>query len=216
MTTAAPLPVVTTDGVALEAEWIPPGPEARMAVLLCHPHPQYGGSMRAQLVGDLFRGLTGVAVARFNFRGVERSEGVWSDGHGERLDVVAAADAVDAAVRVELGRPLPILMVGWSFGADLALTVRDGRVVGWVAVAPPLHWTDHLDALGADARPKRIVVGARDDLVSPEVLRDATRTWRSTTVTEVPGADHFFVGATGPVVDLVNAVVAEPDRSPRS
>ena len=58
-------------------------------MVLCHPHPQHGGTMRSIVIGALFGALphVGVTCLRFNFRGVERSEDAYDDGHGEQLDV---------------------------------------------------------------------------------------------------------------------------------
>ena len=74
----------TGDGVVLEAEWSarqhPDG--ARAAAVLCHPHPQYGGTMRSIVISELYSALPklGFACLRFNFRGVEQSEGTYTEG----------------------------------------------------------------------------------------------------------------------------------------
>src|SRR5262245_18831713 len=55
----------------------PDDQEPRLAAVLCHPHPLYGGTMHNKVVYRTARGLrrAGVVVLRFNFRGVGRSEG---------------------------------------------------------------------------------------------------------------------------------------------
>ena len=55
------------------------------AALVCHPHPQHGGTMHNKVVYRVARGLrsTGAVVLRFNYRGVNLSEGVYDDGEGE-------------------------------------------------------------------------------------------------------------------------------------
>jgi uncharacterized protein len=102
-----PLTLTTDDGVALEAELdVPDG--ATTVVVLAHPHPLYGGSMRTGVPDALFRALPteGVGALRFNFRGVEGSAGTHDKGGAERLDVAAAVAAV----------ALPVVVCGWSFG----------------------------------------------------------------------------------------------------
>src|SRR3954470_8084317 len=106
----------TSDGIDLEAEWSVPD-ESAAAVVLCHPHPQYGGTMRSIVISALFEGLPrlGYGCLRFNFRGVEHSAGAWDEGRSELFDVHAAvAAAREAGVD-------PLILVGWSFGGDMAL-----------------------------------------------------------------------------------------------
>jgi len=190
----------SADGTSLEGEMVV-APEARAAAVLCHPHPQYGGSMRAGLIGDLFRALPaqGVTTLRFNFRGVERSDGAWDEGRAERSDASAAVDTLDAAIPASL----PLLLAGWSFGGDMALSVHHPRVAGWCVIAPPLHFAGALDVIGADPKPKHVILGERDDVVSAERAVDLTASWRSTTLEVIPGATHFFLGRSAEVAAAV-------------
>jgi alpha/beta superfamily hydrolase len=190
----------SADGTGLEGE-LAVAPEARAAAVLCHPHPQYGGSMRAGLIGDLFRALPaqGITTLRFNFRGVERSDGAWDEGRAERSDANAAVVALDAAVPASL----PVVLAGWSFGGDMALSVHHPRVAGWCVIAPPLHYAGALDAIGADPRPKHVILGEHDDVVSAERALDLTASWRTTTLEVIPGATHFFLGRSAEVTTAV-------------
>src|ERR1700674_3371053 len=65
---------------------------ARMAVLVCHPHPQHGGTMHNKVVYRIARGVrrAGAVVLRFNYRGVNLSEGQYDRGVGEVEDARAA------------------------------------------------------------------------------------------------------------------------------
>jgi alpha/beta superfamily hydrolase len=190
----------SADGTALDGE-IATAHHPFAAVVLCHPHPQYGGSMRAGIIGDLFRALPaqGLTTVRFNFRGVERSEGAWDEGRGERDDAVAAVDTLAAAVPASL----PLLLVGWSFGADMALSVHHDRVAGWCAIAPPLHFATGLAEIGVDPRPKHLILGERDDVVSADRVGEGTAGWEATSRETIPGATHFFIGRSGEVVAAV-------------
>jgi hypothetical protein len=196
------------DGVVLEAEYAPAasGVTRGVPVVLCHPHPQYGGTMRSLLLGPLFAALpaAGHACVRFNFRGVEGSAGSYTGGDAEPLDVVAALDELLAR---EGGRG-PAALAGWSFGADMALAVTDARVAAWVAIAAPLRFGDRLGELAVDPRPKHFVLGEHDEVrPAREVMADVVD-WSNTTVEVVPGASHFFVGRTDRVVDAVVAFLA--------
>ena len=203
-----PLQVLTLDsgdGVSLEAERaIPEGP-SRASVVLCHPHPQYGGTMRSIVIGALFDALpaAGCTALRFNFRGVERSTGTHDEGRGELLDVQTAVAAADAARE----HREPIVLAGWSFGADMTLATHDDRLAAWIGIAPPLRFRTDFDAVAHDVRPKLLVLGEHDEFREPASVVDATAGWRATEVEVIAGASHFFVGRTDRVVDAVRAFV---------
>ena len=199
------LHLVTGDGVALEAESVVPE-GARAAVVLAHPHPLHGGSMRSLVTSELFRALPGhgLAVLRFNFRGVGDSEGDHGAGVDERLDIEAGLDHL-----ARLAPGLPLVVAGWSFGADVALTVADARLAGWFLIAPPIRIVS-LDAMVAahDPRPKLLAVPEHDEFRPPASAREVTADWVNTRIEVVAGADHFFAGRTGKVADLLVAWVA--------
>jgi alpha/beta superfamily hydrolase len=187
----------TSDGLALEGELAVPD-EPWAAAVLAHPHPQYGGSMRSIVIGALFAALpdAGVATLRFNFRGVEGSDGAFDDGRGERHDVVAALDVLHP-----ITEGLPLVLAGWSFGADTSLAVDDERVTAWFAVAPPLRRESDYPA-ATDPRPKLVVAPEHDQFRSPDSARPILSTWTNTRVEVVKGADHFLVGRTDKAVEL--------------
>ena len=189
---AARLVLETIDDVVLDAEVLaPPSPWA--AAVVCHPHPLYGGDMRNNVVDAIVHALAanGVAALRFDFRGVGRSGGEHGDGETERLDVVAAIEAV-----APLAGDGPVLLAGYSFGAAVALSVADPRLEGWFAVAPPLAMSTGALLAGPDHRPKCLQAAEHDEFTPPDAMRAAVGAWRNTTVELVRRADHFFAGAT--------------------
>ncbi len=202
------LTLSTSDGLALEAEARIPT-DAHAAVVLPHPHPQHGGSMRSLVTSELFRTLPerGLAVLRFNFRGVEGSEGTHGGGRGEHADIVAAIDALAARTEVR-----PLLTAGWSFGADVSLSVLDDRLAGWFLIAAPLRILRPAEFVAAhDPRPKFFASPENDQFRRPEGVRELTADWKNTEVETVTGADHYLVGRTTKVADLLVAFI---DRLP--
>ncbi|MFO7591749.1 MAG: alpha/beta family hydrolase [Acidimicrobiia bacterium] len=206
------LELPSSDGVVLEAELATSTVAERAAMVLCHPHPQFGGTMRSLVISELFGALpaAGVTCLRFNFRGVESSTGAYDEGRGER-------DDTHTAVRALAGTSdAPLVLTGWSFGADMALSVRDDQIVGWLAIAPPLHFASELDALAGDPRPKHLALAEHDEFRAPAEILEQTEGWASTTVEVVPGASHFFVGRTDRLVAAAQEFVERvaPTESP--
>lgn len=206
------LRLTTADGLSLEAEVAVPsvgdstGPVG--AVVLAHPHPLHGGSMQSLVTSELFRLLpvAGLAALRFNFRGVGASEGEHGHGVGEIHDVEAAIEAM-----ATLTDARPLVLCGWSFGADVSLTVTDDRLAGWVAIAAPLRFREAADylAVGDDPRPKLLIVPEHDEFRSPESAAEATEGWTNTRLEVVPGADHFLVGRTDKAARLVTSFISQ-------
>ena len=196
------LTLTTADGVTLEAELAEPDGPARRRVVLCHPHPQFGGSMRSIVISALFESLpaAGARCLRFNFRGVEGSAGAWGEGELERHDVAAAIDALG-----DTDSHTPLVVVGWSFGGDLTLSARDPRLDAWVAIAPPLAYIHDVDGLARDPRPKLVIVAEHDEFRRPEEVIAIAATWANTETDTVPGASHYFIGRTDHLVALVGS-----------
>ena len=199
----------TSDGVRLEAERATPDGLSRASVVLCHPHPQYGGTMRSIVIGALFDALpdAGFTTLRFNFRGVEQSTGTHDEGRAELLDVQAAVDAAADARAERGGAGEPLVLAGWSFGADMTLATHDDRIAAWIGIAPPLRFRSDFDAVAHDARPKLLVLGQHDEFRDPASVVEATDDWNATELDVIAGASHFFVGRTDRVVDAVRAFV---------
>src|SRR6185503_18873906 len=139
---------------------------ATAGVVICHPHPLYGGDMdnpvvvRAQEVcGEL-----GLATLRFNFRGVGASGGVHGGGVAEQDDAAAALDTLAKAIGEGV-----LAIAGYSFGARIAalLAGRDGRIGGLALIAPPLAMFD-FGFLEDRNIPTLILAGTRDEYCPPE------------------------------------------------
>jgi alpha/beta superfamily hydrolase len=194
--------------------------DARIAVpagavggaVVCHPHPQYGGSMENDLVVTLTAALrdAGLATLRFDFRGVGASDGRYDDGRGEVDDVRAAA----AMLRARLDLPR-VTLVGYSFGSVMALragTAEPDVTTAIVAIAPPVRMIG-LDFLAGSRVPVAFVTGDRDQFCPLATLESVRERFApESTLALVPGADHFFGSHLGGlatrVVELVRTDLA--------
>jgi len=185
------------------------------AAVVCHAHPLHGGMMHFKVVFRAAKALqsAGLAVLRFNFRGVGRSEGVHDHGTGEQEDA-------RAALREMRGRfpGLPLVLGGFSFGSAVALSVaaRDARVRAVFALGYPLRMADHL--LGASPlsrdtapieavrQPRLFVQGENDEFGPGEALRALVEPLPPPReIFVIPGADHFFEGR----LDALQGAIAD-------
>lgn len=189
---------LTIPAAALSLEAVLTLPEQRDSpplVVICHPHPQYGGDMHNNVVTAITRALTmrGIAALRFNFRGTGASGGAYDNGAGEREDVRAAL--AHAATLPGINRQR-IGLAGYSFGAAMAAANAGPDIAALALVALPVSMAAGAeDALRTYNGPLLLVSGDQDH-VSPEerLLAFAGALGRSESVTLVPGVDHFWFG----------------------
>ena len=200
--------LTTSDGVVLEARLAVPS-SARGGIVVCHPHPLYGGDMDnpvvvrlAEVCGDL-----GLATLRFNFRGVGRSAGAHEGGAGEQRDVEAALTHL--AGRVGTGHPLAL--AGYSFGATVAaaLAPRHVGLGGLALVAPPLARVDNgqFSALAAFGERLLLVAGTHDEICPVDALTRLGEALPGATLDVIDGANHFFFGKLFPLGERVTTWV---------
>jgi alpha/beta superfamily hydrolase len=176
---------------------------SRGVAVLCHPHPQHGGTLDNKVVQTLARAmaLLGYTSVRFNFRGVGASQGHWDEGRGEVDDALA----VVAAERVA-GKPL--VLGGFSFGAYVAsqAAARLGAQQGaerLVLVGPAVQ---SFDVAPVPAN-TLVVHGEHDDVVPLSAVFDWARP-QALPVTVLPGASHFFHGQLSVLRQIVIAAWA--------
>ena len=182
--------------------------EPLAAVVVCHPHPQHGGTMHNKVAHTLGRAFVraGFASLRFNFRGTEESEGVYDEGDGELLDALAAIEWICARYSA-----VPLWVAGFSFGAAIAVKAAVATDVdGLISVAPAIsRFASGLDT--QPACPWLIVQGDLDELVDV----DETVMWvdglaPGPELLIIPEGEHFFHGK---LVELRAAVEAFINQS---
>ena len=175
--------------------------EPRGTAVVCHPHPQHGGTMDNKVVQTLARAFVhlGWRSVRFNFRGVGASVGAWDDGMGEVDDALAVIAAHRTAGE-------PFMLAGFSFGAYVASQAAarlpdDAKPRRMVLVGPST-----LRQQMADVPADTVVIhGEIDDVVPLAATLDWARPL-ALPVIVFPGVGHFFHGQLGV---LKNWVVQE-------
>ncbi len=184
----------------LEATLRIPDGEPRAIVVVAHPLPTHGGTMRNPLVAALARAVAGAGcyALRFNFRSVGASAGTWTGGQEEWRDI---GEVVSHARSLAAG--LPVGVTAYSFGALMTLKwlAAGGQADALALVGVPLR---SVSLAGQDVPPVPhgtfIVAAEHDQFGTAAELRAALPGAR---IAEVKGVDHFFVGKRDEVGRLV-------------
>ena len=197
----------------LEAIMWKPAAPARMAALVCHPHPLFGGTMHNKVVYQAAKSLDalGLPVLRFNFRGAGMSGGTHDRGRGEQEDVKAALNFLAGEFP-----GLPMLVAGFSFGCWVGLSVgcSDERVRDLIGLGTPVNNSD-FSYLRNCEKPKLFVHGANDEhgnIAKVKTLVESIPAENRLVV--VAKADHFFLGKLDQVDTAIRAWFKE--RHPES
>jgi alpha/beta superfamily hydrolase len=190
------LTIESTDDLTLEAVLDQPH-DPQAALVLCHPHPQMGGTMNAPLLVALRDHLVarGWAVLRFNFRGIGQSEGDSSTGEDEVADALGAVTFVKKRLQ-----SMPIAIAGWSFGAAVAVraAMEDDSLIACVGIAPSIRPKEGVTAGLPDVEtidlgvPLLLVCATNDELVDVQDCRAWADGIPHARVMEIRGANHFF------------------------
>lgn len=181
-------------------------PDAPYAAMVCHPHPLGGGTMHNKVAYNAMKVLNAPEwglnwpVLRFNFRGVGLSGGK-HHGMAEAGDVVAAL----TWLRNEYKKP--VVVVGFSFGAAMALIGCCGpsSIIGAnsslravAALGLPTSGFGHrfhYPFLAGCTVPKLFVSGSRDAFTpTAELKKVIEAAAEPKKVVLIPGADHSFTG----------------------
>jgi hypothetical protein len=194
--------------------------QPRRAAVVCHPHPQAGGTMNNNVVYRVARALErhDSAVLRFNFRGVGRSTGSYGEGVAECEDAQAALDFMS-----QRHPRVPLWMAGFSFGARVGLLtgIKDARVSKLLGVGLAVRMFDLSFLEGArEGKPLAVIQGSNDEYGGREEiealmarLAEPKRLW------VVEGASHLFPGqldeleqAATEAIDWLETTGAEVSR----
>jgi len=132
--------------------------------LVLQPHPQYGGSMNNKIVFETYNCFykNNFSVIRINFRGVEKSDGVFDNGQGELSDAAAALDWIEK----ENPGYSQCWVSGFSFGALICmqLIMRRPEVNKFITISPQPNLYD-FSFLSPCPISGIVVYGKNDELV---------------------------------------------------
>ncbi len=191
--------------IQLEGVWhFPEATGPFPAVIICHPHPLYGGNMSNNIVLAICQALAqqSITALRFNFRGVGGSSGEYGDGVKEQEDVTAALSLILSTPGIE---PKGVGLAGYSFGASVALPVAiQNDEVSLMALVSPALSDSGWEQLKTYPKPVFIIIGGYDPFIPPERLQQYIKDIPELRKCEViSGADHFWQGYEAEVAEKV-------------
>jgi alpha/beta superfamily hydrolase len=179
----------------------------RGGVVICHPHPLYGGDMHNNVVNAIEEGFAdqGFTTLRFNFRGVGGSEGTYGEGQGEVEDLVGAVEFLKGPI----GRDAVIMLAGYSFGAWICAMAasRLDKLDGLFLVSYPFAFYESNTLRSYEG--KIFLVGGESDDIGPlsqllDVYKAMPAIQKSLKI--IP-TDHFYSGKEEEITQFIKEVV---------
>lgn len=175
--------------------YLPESEENLPAIIVCHPHPDFGGSMDNNVVNAVCDKVykSGISALKFNFRGVGISEGKSTGGKEEHKDVLSAFNFLIEQEKIDKNR---IGIVGYSFGAYVGLKagIDEERIEVLVGISPPITFFDFY-FLKNESRPKFFVIGENDSFVQIDKFKIFFETLQEPKSYKIiSSVDHFWIG----------------------
>jgi alpha/beta superfamily hydrolase len=179
-------------------------------IVLCPPHPNFGGTLDFYLLADMVREFSKsrYTTLRFNYRGVAPSTGTYGGGSGETDDILKAVEFIHRQQNVNRER---IALIGYSFGGSLVLVVAErANAKTIVSISPQINpfetKLEVTDYAGRITRPVLLIHGKADETVpysDSEKLYKALEKSKEKTIQLIDGANHIYSGKGRIVVSLV-------------
>jgi hypothetical protein len=180
----------------LEGQMIESESNLPFGIVICHPHPMFGGTMANDIVRAVYKyfGNQGYPALRFNFRGVGNSPGWFTDGEGEREDAISAVQFL-CSQQPAIER---ILIIGYSFGAMIGASIIDEMDIiwGYIAISYPFTMLPRYISQAQSSKPKLFLMGEQDDYTSIEAFRTNFDLMPEPKTQQLfPNVDHFWQGS---------------------
>ena len=197
--------ISTSEGIELETEIVLPEADTNRVVILCHPHPLYGGNMDNSVIisSSAKFNHSGIATVRFNFQGVGGSSGTYADGKGEVLDTIEVIKHVVSLPQLS-DRNISIGLLGYSFGARVALVVAS-QYIGLksvVLISPP-DIEKEFD-LSAVTMSKLLVAGEEDQFDAHKSVELLESKLPKPSEIKIYSDDHFWLNEVEKMTGDVN------------
>jgi len=179
--------------------------------LILQPHPQYGGTMNNRIVYETYNCFykNRFSVIRINFRGVEKSDGIFDNGQGELSDAAAALDWIEK----ENPDYSQCWVAGFSFGSLICmqLIMRRPEVNRFISISPQPNVYD-FTFLAPCPISGLVIYGKNDELVPEDSIltlkkRFSTQKNIDVKFDLIQNANHFYKGKEKELTALINRYI---------
>jgi len=187
-------------------------PGAPLALVL-QPHPQYGGTMNNRIIYETYNSFykNNFSVIRINFRGVEKSDGIFDNGQGELSDAATALDWIEK----ENPGYNQCWIAGFSFGALICmqLIMRRPEVNKFIAISPQPDVYD-FTFLAPCPISGLVLYGKNDELVKIDSILNLKKRLSMQKNIEVKfnaisNANHFYKSKEKELSDTIDSYIKE-------
>lgn len=206
---------VTNDNVKLETEYFQSTQRRLPGVLITHPHPDYGGSMRNNVVSAIFSEFCNknITCLRFNFSGVGNSEKIGSNQNDRISEVKTCIDFLINEKNIE-----EIIICGYSYGAAVGCSTINysDKVKGFIAISFPFDFMGKkYKKLSKSDKPKYFIQGDQDNVASFRNFKDHYEKYKEPKeFVIIEGANHFYWGFEREITENVLKFYHEFECSP--
>lgn len=180
----------------------PKANEKPIVAIICHPHPLHDGTMHNKVVTTAAKAFfnEGITAVRFNFRGVQHSEGDYGEGLLECDDLRAVIRWVQACLPDHT-----LCLAGFSFGSYVAAQVAaETKCISLLSIAPPVQ-RFYFKQIQRPSCPWLVIQGDSDEVVSAAAVYQWVDEFEQPPeLVKLPQVGHFFHGR---LIDLRNIIV---------
>jgi uncharacterized protein len=197
----------------IQAKYFKSDQRGSPVALVLHPHPQYGGTMNNRIIYETYNCFykNKFSVIRINFRGVDKSDGIFDNGQGELSDAAAALDWIE---RENPGYS-QCWVSGFSFGALICmqLIMRRPEVNKFITISPQPNLYD-FSFLSPCPISGTIVYGKNDELVKVDSILDLKKRLSmqkniNVKFESIANANHFFKNKEKELSTLIDRYIKD-------